>query len=183
MTKRNSAHGPEYDWRESLPIPGVRSVTPGENALIQAVKARRLPALTDERGSLTEILRSDDPECEGLGQVYMTTTYPGVVKGWHLHARQNDMICCVFGEIKLALFDDREGSPTQGAVNEVFLGDSNRLLVKVPAGVFHGWKGIGPQTALVINIPDRPYDYEDPDERRVDPHDNDIPYQWAHRDG
>ena len=178
-----SHHGPEYQWRDQLPIPGLRTVGPAPAKLIAGVKARRLPALPDERGVLTEILRADDPEYPKFGQIYMTTTYPGVVKGWHYHQRQTDIICCVSGEVKLALYDDREGSATRGAVNEIFLGDSNRLLVKVPDGLHHGWKCVGERTALVINIPDQVYEYEDPDEHRVDPHENDIPYDWARRDG
>ena len=178
-----SHHGPEYEWRDQLPIPGMRSVGPGPAKLIAGVKVRRLPALPDERGVLTEVLRADDPEYPKFGQIYMTTTYPGVVKGWHYHERQTDIVCCVSGEVKLALYDNREASATRGAVNEIFLGDSNRLLVKVPDNIHHGWKCVGERTALVINIPDQVYDYEAPDERRVDPHENDIPYDWARKDG
>ena len=176
-------HGPGYQWRDTLPFPGVRCVTPGEPALIAGVKVRRLPALPDERGVLTEILRSDDPEFPGFGQVYTTTTYPGAVKAWHRHLRQTDMICCVSGELKLALYDDREGSPTRGVVNELFLGDSNRLLVKVPTAVYHGWKCVGERAALIVNIPDQVYRYGAPDEQRLDPHDSAIPYSWDRRDG
>ena len=176
-------HGPGFEWRNELPIPGVRCVTSGERKLIAGVKVRRLPALPDERGALTEILRSDDPEYPRFGQVYMTSTYPGVVKAWHSHDRQTDMICCVSGDLKLALYDGREGSATQGMVNEVFLGDSNRLIVKVPFGIYHGWKCVGERAALVINIPDQVYNYSAPDEHRRDPHDADIPYDWARRDG
>jgi len=176
-------HGPEFDWRDSLPIPGVRCLSPEQKTLVSGVTIRRLPALPDERGVLTEILRSDDPEYPHFGQVYMTTTYPGVVKGWHYHDRQTDMICCLSGEIKLVLYDQRDASPTRGALNEVFLGDANRLLVKVPSGVCHGWKCIGEQTALIINIPDQVYRYQAPDEHRIDPHKNDIPYCWERRDG
>jgi len=178
-----SAHGSGYEWQDGLPILGVRCVTPREQRLISGVKVRRLPGMPDERGVLTEILRSDDPEFVGFGQVYVTTTYPEVVKAWHFHHHQTDMICCVAGELKLALFDDRQGSPTRGIVNEIFLGDSNRLLVKVPSGIFHGWKCIGEATALIANIPDQLYNYASPDEHRVDPHENDIPYDWARRDG
>jgi len=178
-----TAHGPGYAWQEELPILGVRCVTPGEQRLIAGVKVRRLPAIPDDRGVLTEILRSDDPEFAGFGQIYMTTTYPGVVKAWHLHHHQTDMICCVSGELKLALFDDRQGSPTRDIVNEVFLGDSNRLLVKVPSGIFHGWKCVGEAAALIVNIPNQPYHHQSPDEYRIDPHENDIPYDWARRDG
>ncbi len=178
-----SSHGPGFDWRDSLPIPGARCVTAGERRLIAGLKVRRLPALPDERGVLTEILRSDDPEYPGFGQVYMTTTYPGAVKAWHSHQHQTDMICCVSGEIKLALYDGRNDSDTQGIVNEIFLGDANRLLVKVPSGIHHGWKCIGDHAAIIVNVPDRVYQYDSPDEHRVDPHDNDIPYDWARKDG
>jgi dTDP-4-dehydrorhamnose 3,5-epimerase len=178
-----STHGPSFDWQEELPILGVQSATPRERRLISGVKVRRLPAIPDERGVLTEILRSDDPEFLGFGQVYLTTIYPGVVKAWHFHRHQTDMICCAAGELKLAIYDDQQGSPTRGIVNEIFMGDSNRLLVKVPSGLFHGWKCIGESPALVLNLPDRLYDYASPDEQRVDPHENDIPYSWTRRDG
>ncbi|UCC69862.1 MAG: dTDP-4-dehydrorhamnose 3,5-epimerase family protein [Armatimonadota bacterium] len=151
--------------------------------MISGVKVRRLPALPDERGAVTEILRSDDPEYSRFGQVYMTTTYPGAVKAWHYHERQTDMICCVSGEIKLALYDDRQDSQTRGLVNEIFLGDSNRLLVKVPSSIHHGWKCVGERVALIINTPDQVYQYDSPDEHRIAPHDNDIPYDWARKDG
>jgi dTDP-4-dehydrorhamnose 3,5-epimerase len=176
-------HGQAFDWQDHLPIAGVSCASPGEKRLIAGVKIRRLPTLPDERGVLTEILRADDPEYRRFGQVYMTTTYPGVVKGWHYHERQTDMVCCVWGELKLVLYDAREGSATQAVVNEFFLGDSNRLLVKVPSGVYHGWKCVGEHTALILNVPDQVYDYQAPDEHRMDPHQNDIPYDWARRDG
>ncbi len=180
---RMSPHGPGYEWRDELPIPGVRCVTPGEKKLVAGAKARLLPAIPDERGVLTEILRADDPEYSAFGQIYMTTTYPGVVKAWHRHEHQTDMVCCVSGELKLVLYDSRTESPTRGLVNEVFLGDSNRLVVKIPKGVHHGWKCIGEDRALVLNVPDRVYDHDSPDEQRADPHDSDIPYDWQRRDG
>ncbi len=180
---RTFPHGPGYEWRDALPIAGVRCVASEEKRLIAGVRIRRLPVIPDERGVLTEILRADDPEYPEFGQVYMTTTYPGVVKGWHYHEHQTDMVCCVCGELKLVLYDDREGSSTRGLVNEVYLGDSNRLMVKIPKGVYHGWKCVGADSALVLNMPDRVYEYDSPDEHRVDPHDNDIPYDWRRRDG
>ena len=48
--------------------------------LIDGVEARRTKVLSDERGRLGEMMRADDPWFEKFGQVYFTTTYPGVVK-------------------------------------------------------------------------------------------------------
>jgi dTDP-4-dehydrorhamnose 3,5-epimerase len=106
-----------------------------------------------------------------------------VVKAWHKHEKQSDNMACVSGMVKLALYDARKGSPTFGEVNQFFLGIHNPLLVHIPAGVYHGWLCISEAEALVVNCPTEKYDYDQPDEQRLDPHDNDIPYAWARRDG
>ncbi|OPY64972.1 MAG: dTDP-4-dehydrorhamnose 3,5-epimerase [Syntrophorhabdus sp. PtaU1.Bin050] len=151
--------------------------------MINGVAAKQLKVIPDERGRLMEILRNDDDIFVKFGQVYLTTTYPGVVKAWHYHKKQDDFITCVKGMLKLVVFDGREGSPTKGEVNEFFIGEHNPLLVKVPAMVYHGWKCISEDEALVVNVPTEPYNRENPDEYRLDPHVNDIPYKWERKDG
>jgi dTDP-4-dehydrorhamnose 3,5-epimerase len=151
--------------------------------MIDGVKVKQLKIIPDERGRLMEILRSDDEIFEKFGQVYMTTAYPGVVKAWHYHKMQDDHFSVVKGMLKLALYDGREGSATRGEVNEFFLGESNPILVKIPQGIYHGFKGIGTEETLVINVVTMPYNRLEPDEYRIDPHDNDIPYDWSRRDG
>jgi len=151
--------------------------------LIDGVVIKDLKVIPDERGWLMEILRSDDPFFQKFGQLYMTVAYPGVVKGWHYHKKQTDHFCCVKGMLKVVLYDDRAGSPTRGEVNEFFIGDKRPQLIRIPAGVLHGMKGVGVEPALLVNAPDQVYDYADPDEFRVPPHDNDVPYDWSRKDG
>ncbi len=152
--------------------------------MIDGVKVKHLRVLPDERGRLMEILRADDQEFfSKFGQVYVTTTYPGVVKAWHHHKRQADNLACVQGMLKLALYDDRESSRTRGEVNEFFVGEHNPLLIHIPAGVKHGWKCISQYEAVVVNVPTEVYDYNNPDELRTDPYSNDIPYSWALKEG
>ncbi len=150
---------------------------------VHGVKVKELKVIPDERGRLMEILRADDELFEKFGQVYLTTTLPGVVKAWHLHKIQTDNICCVLGTIKLAVFDDREGSPSRGKVDEFYLGRDNPLLVQVPPGVYHGWKCVSVEEALIVNTVTEPYNYAQPDEYRLDAHDNHVPYDWARKDG
>ena len=147
--------------------------------MIDGVQVKKLRPIPDERGRLMEILRCDDPFFQKFGQVYMTTAYPGVVKAWHYHKKQTDHFCCVKGMMKVVLYDDREGSPTRGEVNEFFLGEHNPILVVIPNGVYHGMKGVGTEEAIIINTPTEPYNRDDPDEYRLDPFDNDIPYDWG----
>jgi dTDP-4-dehydrorhamnose 3,5-epimerase len=162
---------------EDLPK-GVRA-----ERLIDGVRIKELRTLPDERGFLMEILRSDDEIFESFGQVYMTAAHPGVVKGWHYHKVQTDFFTVVKGMMKIVLYDGRPDSPTTGVVNEFFMGELNPLLITIPPGVLHGMKAIGTEPGYVINCPTEPYDHREPDEYRVDPHDNDIPYDWARKDG
>jgi dTDP-4-dehydrorhamnose 3,5-epimerase len=151
--------------------------------MIDGVKIKKLTVIPDERGRLMEMLRADDEMFIKFGQVYMTTVYPSVVKGWHYHKKQFDNFVCVKGMIKLVLYDPREGSPTKGELNEFFIGGHNPVLIQIPPYVYHGFKGISETESIVINCPTEPYNYEEPDEFRVDPHTRDIPYNWERKDG
>lgn len=151
--------------------------------MIKDVKVKRLNVIPDERGRLTEILRSDDPDFFiKFGQVYVSCTYPGVVKGWHLHKVQIDNFVCVHGMVKLVMYDSREDSPTFGEINEFYLGVHNPLLVQVPNLVYHGWTCVGNEEAIVVNCPTELYHYSSPDEYRLDPHEGGIPYDWKRKD-
>jgi dTDP-4-dehydrorhamnose 3,5-epimerase len=158
--------------------------------VIDGVMTKKLRVIPDERGRLMECLRNDDELFITFGQLYMTTTLPGVVKGWHLHDAQWDNIVCVKGMLKLVLFDGRglegdAGSPgqpassTAGQLDQFFIGEHNPLLVRVPAGVWHGWKCVSPDEAYIVNAPTEVYKYDAPDQREL-PYDTPhIPYDWG----
>jgi len=158
-------------------------VVRSSDKLIDGVAARRAKVIPDERGRLGEIFRADDPWFEKFGQVYFTTTYPGVVKAWHYHKKQTDHFYVVRGVLKIALYDERKDSPTYGTVNELYLGEHCPGLVRIPPGVQHGWMCISQNEAYIVNIVSEPYNYQDPDEFRTHPHDNHIPYDWTRKDG
>ncbi|MBA7702086.1 hypothetical protein ES703_110840 [subsurface metagenome] len=151
--------------------------------MIDGVKTKKLKVIPDERGRLMEVLRQDDSLFAKFGQIYMTTTYPGVVKAWHKHEKQTDNVVCVQGMIKLALYDPREGSSTHKEINEFYLGIHSPLLIQIPPGIYHGWMCVSEEEAIIVNIPTEVYNYENPDEQRLDPHENDIPYDWKRKDG
>ncbi len=154
-----------------------------EKDLISGVKIKRLKLIPDERGRLMEILRADDPQFERFGQVYITTAYPGVVKAWHYHKLQDDNMTVIKGMAKIVLYDDRAESNTRGMINEFFVGEHNHILIHIPRLVWHGFKCISPDEVIVLNIVTECYNYNQPDEYRKGPHNSDIPYDWARKDG
>jgi dTDP-4-dehydrorhamnose 3,5-epimerase len=152
------------------------------STMIEGVRTKPLRLVPDERGWLMEILRADDEAFVKFGQVYVSATYPQVVKAWHYHERQVDSFACVAGMVKLVLVDTRADSPTNGAINEFFIGTQKPLLVQIPAGVYHGWKCISQEPSLVVNVPTEPYRHDAPDEFRLEPHGT-LPYDWSRKDG
>lgn len=146
--------------------------------MIEGVRLRPLVRHVDERGSLTELLRSDWPEFRRFGQATVTVNDPGVIRAWHWHERQTDLFVVVSGMVKLPLYDARDGSPTRGELNEFFLGDDNFAALVVPPGVYHGYLTLGTRPALILNFPDRVYDYEHPDEERLPVDSPEVPYRW-----
>ena len=151
--------------------------------LIEGVEVRQTKVISDERGRLGEIMRADDPWFEKFGQVYFTTTYPGVVKAWHYHKKQTDHFYVIKGMVKVALYDQREGSSAHGVVNELYLGEHCPGLVRIPPGVQHGWMCVSETEAYIVNVVSEMYNHAEPDEFRTDPHNNDIPYNWTRKDG
>lgn len=141
---------------------------------VLVVPLRKIP---DERGMVMHMLRDDDPHFERFGEIYFSVVYPGVVKGWHLHSQMTLNYAVVTGMVKLVLYDEREQSPTCGEVEELFIGDANYVLVRIPPGVWNGMKGVGTQAAIVANCATIPHN---PNElRRQDPFNNPIPYDWG----
>jgi dTDP-4-dehydrorhamnose 3,5-epimerase len=139
------------------------------------VPLRRIP---DERGTIFHMLRRDDPHFREFGEIYFTSIYRGVVKGWHRHREMTLNYACVWGRVKLAVYDERPGSPTKGALLERFLGTDDYSLVVIPPGLWVGLKGLS-EEAIVANCATHPHDPSRTE--RLDPFENHIPYDWALR--
>ena len=143
---------------------------------IAGVAIHELGNVLTRSGCLTEIFRSDwlDPTLV-VQQVNWVMMNPGGVTDWHCHAEQVDHIVGVGGTIKLAIWDDRETSPTRGATEIVRIGAMRPVLVVVPPRIWHGLRNESGTAAGYINLIDRVYAYEQPDNFRISPGSREIP--------
>lgn len=144
--------------------------------MIDGVLIKPLRQIPDERGKIMHMVRADDPHFEKFGEIYFSIVYPNVIKGWHLHTKMTLNYAVVSGMIKLVLYDIRKESPTKGELQELYIGVDNYALVKIPPGIYNGFKGIGVEPAIVANCSDIPHDPEEI--QRMDPFSKDIPYDW-----
>jgi len=145
--------------------------------LIEGVKIVPLRRIPDERGTIYHMLRCSDPHFVQFGEIYFSTVYPGVVKGWHKHRDMTLNYACIFGRVKVVLYDERESSQTKGTLVETFLGPDNYSLVVIPPEVWNGISGMSEPFAIVANCCTHPHD---PTRSiRLDPFNNHIPYDWG----
>jgi len=135
---------------------------------------RRIP---DERGAVLHMLREDSPGFERFGEIYFSSVYPGVVKGWHKHRDMTLNYACIQGLAKIVVYDERDGSPTKGNLQELFVGRDNYCLVQIPPDTWNGFTAVGTQEALIANCCTHVHDPER--SVRLDPFQNHIPYSWA----
>lgn len=141
---------------------------------VQIIPLKRIP---DERGPIYHMMKCTDPHFRQFGEIYFSTVYPGVVKGWHRHQEMSLNYACVFGQVKLAIYDERENSPTQGDLMEILLGDENYNLVIIPPEIWNSFKGLTSPYAMIANCCTHPHDSSRT--ARLDPYKNHIPYDWV----
>ena len=161
--------------------PAVREakrIAAPKQSLIEGVRIVPLQRIPDERGTIMHMLRADDPHFLGFGEIYFSTIYKDVVKGWHCHRDMTLNYACVHGRIKLVMFDDRDGSPTRGVLIEKYLGPDDYSLVQIPPGVWNGFKGMSDPHAIIANCCTHAHDPNSNRTQRLNPLANHIPYDW-----
>ena len=146
--------------------------------MIEGVQIKRLTPHADERGYLMELLRTDDEIFTTFGQCYVSLNYPGVIRAWHYHRKQEDFFVVVKGMCKVGLYDMREGSPTMGQTEAHYLGENNNIVLRIPIGVAHGYKTVGTEASLLVNFPTKVYNPDEPGEFRMPWDSPDIPFNW-----
>jgi len=147
--------------------------------MIQDVVVKKLARHSDDRGFFMEILRDDDKLLKNFGQASMSKSYPGVIKAFHYHERQDDIWFFPVGNAQVVLYDMRETSPTKGETNVFYLGEDNPQVLVIPIGVAHGYRVLGNEPACIVYFTTESYDPKNPDEKRLEWNDPMIAFDWT----
>ena len=144
--------------------------------MLQDVLVEPLKIISDERGAVMHMLRSDASFFKRFGEVYFSVVNAGVIKGWKQHKLQTQHFAVPEGHLRLVLFDAREDSTTYNQIQEVHIGESNYCLVRIPPGIIYGFQAVGDQKALVANCVDIPHSPEEA--VTFDLNDQRISFSW-----
>ncbi len=139
---------------------------------------KRLVRHPDDRGFFQEILRDDDGLLRRFGQASLSMSYPGVIKAFHYHERQDDLWFFPVGSGQVVLYDQRVGSVTAGTTQVLYPGEHNPLLIVIPVGVVHGYRVLGRDPLMIVYFTTESYQPGNPDEKRLAWDDPIIGFDW-----
>ncbi|MCD6471034.1 dTDP-4-dehydrorhamnose 3,5-epimerase family protein [bacterium] len=155
--------------------------------MIDGVKIKKLVVHPDvvekgesikKLGFLIEVLRADEGLIKKFGQTTFTVAYPGTIKAFHWHKRQDDLWFVASGTALIVLYDLRKDSPTKGQVQIIEAGENDYKLILIPKGVAHGYKVLKDKPVLLFYHTTEPYNPKNPDEERIPFNDSKIGFDW-----
>lgn len=156
--------------------------------MIDGVTIKRLKVWPDsaqgrevipQPGYLMELVRDDEPLLARFGQATFSVTYPGAIKAFHWHRRQDDVWFVASGQILVVLYDRREDSPTFRHTQTITAGTDDYKVIVIPAGVVHGYKVLGSDPVLLLYHTTQSYNAKQPDEERLPYDDPTINFDWG----
>ncbi|MDQ0214458.1 dTDP-4-dehydrorhamnose 3,5-epimerase [Oikeobacillus pervagus] len=147
--------------------------------MILGVKVKKLIKHCDDRGFFSELIRDDEPALlSKFGQASWSMSYPGVIKAFHYHEKQDDLWFFPSGNAQVVLHDLRENSLTKGDTDVYYMGEENPIMLFIPKGVAHGYRVLGQKPATIIYFTTESYKPDNPDEKRIPWDDPSISFDW-----
>lgn len=95
------------------------------------------------------------------GQINVSYSYPGTIRAFHRHNKQFDRWFLVKGNIEVATYSEKDG------LKLTSLSGGDKVLVIAP-GVWHGFKVLGNEEAILLYYVTNAYDPKSPDEERAE---------------
>jgi dTDP-4-dehydrorhamnose 3,5-epimerase len=133
--------------------------------MLKGIKVTPLKRLSDERGSFTEIMRTDWEDLfqgDTIAQANFSTTYPKIIRAWHRHIKgQTDYFIAIKGAIKICAYDEKTKELT-----EIVSTGQDMQIVRMPGHYWHGFKAISHEPAMLLYFTTKHYDHAQPDEER-----------------
>lgn len=112
----------------------------------------------DRRRSVNDVFNTP----KTFGDLNISYIYPGRTVAWHRHLKQLDYWFVIKGSLKVGLYDE-----SQKKLMWVYLHERERKTLRIPPGIWHGWKNISGEEAILMYWITKKYDPEKPDEQRA----------------
>jgi UDP-2-acetamido-2,6-beta-L-arabino-hexul-4-ose reductase len=107
----------------------------------------------DERGQLAEFMRS-----EQFGQIFVSSSHPGVLRGNHYHHTKVEKFLVLTGEAAICL-----RSLNSSDIHKFTVSGQEYRVVDIPPGYTHSIENIGDSEMTVLFWASEPFDQDRPD--------------------
>lgn len=140
-----------------------------EQINIQGVELHPLKHIIVPKGDIFHALKSTDEGYAGFGEAYFSQIESGAVKGWKRHNRMILNIIVPVGKIRFVVYDDREGSATNGKFQEVILSpESNYQRLTLAPGLWMAFQGMDKGLSMLMDIIPEPHDPSEADRKDIE---------------
>lgn len=165
-----------------LGIKDIQTVRPsGEmlRSLPEGVELHERPNIITRNGITAEVMSAAwGLANSALEHIIHVSLRPGAIAGWNRHEYQTDRIFPTLGTIKAVLHDIRADSKTRGETSVLYLSPYRPTLLVIPPGIWHAFQNVEQETSGFLNLIDKAYRHEDPDEYRLPADTPEIPYRF-----
>ena len=142
--------------------------------LIEGVTICPLKIIPNPKGEILHAMKASDTVFSGFGEAYFSAVNKGEIKGWKKHLKMTLNLVVPVGNIRFVIFDDREGSQTNGTFFSIILGKKNYQRITVPPNVWMAFQGVSEGFNLLLNIANLEHDPEEAIGKSVE----DVEYDW-----
>ena len=113
-------------------------------------------------GDVFHAMKEIDDGYKGFGEAYFSMIEPGAVKAWKRHLKMTLNLVVPIGEVLFHFVD------SDGGKKSLIIGPSNYLRLTVPPKIWFGFKGMGDNKSLLLNIADIAHDPGEVERKEVD---------------
>ncbi|MDE1326601.1 dTDP-4-dehydrorhamnose 3,5-epimerase family protein [Vibrio aestuarianus] len=142
--------------------------------MIEGVIITPLKRISHEKGDIFHAMKQSEESFISFGEAYFSNIHFGKVKGWKKHSKMVLNLVVPVGSVRFVLFDDRQGSITNGEYFDLVVSSDNYIRLTIPKGIWMAFQGIGDHQNLLLNIASIEHD---PLESTTEPLTY-IPFEW-----
>ena len=134
----------------------------------------KLKIINVNKGDVLRGLKSNEIAYNGFGELYFSEVNFGEIKAWKKHKKMIMNLIVPSGKVKFVFFDDRENTLIKKRFEEIIISKINYKRITVPPNIWFGFKGIGKENNLVVNLSNIEHSDDEVERKEI----NEINYKW-----
>ena len=143
--------------------------------MIEGVILTPLKIINVSGGDVYHGMKASDAGFEGFGEAYFSSVDTDVIKAWKKHNKMTLNLVVPVGRIGFVIFDDRKNSSTGGSHQQEILDMHNYCRITIPPGLWFGFKGLGKDLNLLMNMANIEHTYLEGEKKSID----ELDYDWS----